>query len=397
MMPIDRLKPQGKNVKVHTQEQIAALAKIMSNPKIGFNQPIVIDRQNNIWAGHGRLEAAKKLGMKEVPTVYLGNLTEDEKKAYMIMENRINESPWNTQNLELTLSEIKFDFEPYHMAFDAVDPMKFGSNFGKAKELIEMQLDIEAMRRVKTGQIWQLGKHRVMCGDSTIPEHRDALLKTKEIDVLITDPPYSSGGFQEAGKHQGSIGTTRIDAKTGKEYTPKIKMDDLSTRGYVKLIRSMLFGLFFHNVYIFTDWRMWEWTREAIEASGYQVRGMIVWDKLTPGMGIQWRGQHELICFGRAKETVPPAWFRGNVINAKRSGNKYHPTEKPVAVLGELIKTNLKNATIYDPFAGSGSTLITAEQLGKICYAMEMDMDFCNIILGRWEKLTGKKAKLMSQ
>ena len=154
----------------------------------------------------------------------------------------------------------------------------------------------------------------------------------------------------------------------------------------------MFYDLFFHNVYLFTDWRMWEWTRESVESSGYQVRGMIVWDKLTPGLGIQWRGQHELICFGRAKETVTPAWFRGNVINEKRSGNKYHPTEKPVTVLGELIKTNLKNDTIYDPFAGSGSTLMTAEQLGKTCYCMEMDTDFANIILARWEKLTGKKA-----
>ncbi len=124
---------------------------------------------------------------------------------------------------------------------------------------------------------------------------------------------------------------------------------------------------------------------------------MIVWDKLTPGMGIQWRGQHELICFGRAKETVTPGWFRGNVISAKRSGNKHHPTEKPVELLSELIKTNLRNDIIYDPFAGSGSTLITAHQLGKKCFCMEMDEEFCNIILQRWENLTGKTAKKLPE
>jgi len=182
MMPIDKLKPQGRNVKVHTQEQIAALAKIMSNPKIGFNQPIVIDRKNNIWAGHGRLEAARKLGMKEVPVVYLGNLTEDEKKAYMIMENRINESPWNTQNLELTLTEINFDFKPYNMVFAGPNATTYGSNFGKSKELNEIILDKKAMNRVKLGELWQLGRHRLLCGDATLPEHKEKLLKKKELD-----------------------------------------------------------------------------------------------------------------------------------------------------------------------------------------------------------------------
>ena len=120
---------------------------------------------------------------------------------------------------------------------------------------------------------------------------------------------------------------------------------------------------------------------------------MIVWDKLYPGMGVQWRNQHELICFGKAKSAVTPSWFGGNVIQCARSGNKHHPTEKPVALIQKLIENNKDNDTIYDPFAGSGTTMMTAEQLGKTSFSMEMDPFFCDITIARWEKLTGEKAE----
>lgn len=391
MVPLEKLKPHPKNIKRHPREQIADLMQLITIE--GFKDPLLLDKENTIYAGHGRLEAAKKLGMKEVPCVYLDDLDESTKNWILLADNRIQESAWIKENVSIVLEEIgAIEFPEFHMKFD-----DFYIKTDQEKHPDQDDTPEEYESRVQLGDLWSLGKHRFLCGDCSLPENKAALLDVDEIDVLVTDPPYSSGGFQEASKHVGSIGTRRIDPTSGKEYTPTIKMDDLSTRGYTKLMRQALAGLFCHNVYMFTDWRMWDWTREVIETSGYQVRGMIVWDKLTPGMGIQWRGQHELICFGRAKETVTPAWFRGNVLNFKRSGNKHHPTEKPVSVITELIKTNLRNEIIYDPFGGSGTTLITAEQLGKKCYIMELDQEFGNIILQRWENLTGKEAKLISK
>ena len=392
MVPIEKLKPHPKNIKHHPRDQIQDLMKLIELE--GFKDPLVLDKNFTIFAGHGRLEAAKKLKMSEVPCIFLQDLDEKTKAWILLADNRINDSPWIKENVSLVLEDIgSMNFPEFNMNFE---DFYLTSTLDTQTE--QDETPEEYVSRCQSGDLWELGEHRLLVGDCTLIENKKKLFGTlDEIDVIVTDPPYSSGGFQEASKHVGSIGTRRIDEKTGKEYTPTIKMDDLSTRGYTKLIRQALADLFAHNVYLFTDWRMWDWTRESIETSGYQVRGMIVWDKLTPGMGIQWRGQHELVCFGRAKETVTPAWFRGNVINAKRSGNKHHPTEKPIEVLTELIKTNLRNATVYDPFAGSGSTLITAEQLGKKCFCMEMDLEFSNIILQRWENLTKKEAKLISR
>jgi len=388
LIDIKKLRRHPQNIKAHPREQIHDLVVLIKFA--GFTDPIGIDETNLMFRGHARLDVAELLGMPKVPYFSLKGKSEKDKLEYLVMDNKINESPWITENLQIILDNPEINFEEYKMKIDMSDFPRLRADDPPTSQ---DEIPESAASRVKQGELWELGKHRLMCGDSTLPDHKKKLIDVDEIDVMCTDPPYSSGGFQEAGKHQGSIGTRRIDETSGKEYTPKIKMDDLSTRGYTKLIRSALYSLFFHNIYIFTDWRMWDWTRETIESSGYQVRAMIVWDKLTAGLGIQWRGQHELICFGRAKETVTPAWFRGNVISAKRSGNKYHPTQKPIEVLAELIKTNLRNETVYDPFSGAGSTLITCEQLGKKCYSMEMDPTFCDIIIARWEALTNKKAK----
>jgi len=298
---IDRtkIKKNPINVKTHPKSQIEGIAQSIKT--IGFLYPIGVDAKSLLWAGHGRVLAAELLEMPFVPYAPWDDLTEEQKHAMMLIDNRLNESEWDIKNVEFVMDKIpKFDFKPFKLNFnDLVAP--------KLPREEEPWIEKPEEPKAKLGDLYKLGEHYLMCGDATLPDHQKKLLgDLEEIDIIITDPPYSSGGFQEAGKHQGSIGTQRKDEKTGKQYTPKIRMDDLSTRGYVTLIRSMLFGLFTHNLYIFTDWKMWDWTCEAIESSGYQKRNMIVWDKLTPGLGIQWRGQHELIAFGRSKETVVP-------------------------------------------------------------------------------------------
>jgi len=188
-------------------------------------------------------------------------------------------------------------------------------------------------------------------------------------DVVITDPPYSSGGFQEAGRSGGSVGTRQGAVVT---------LDNLSTRGYCRLLREV-FGRLrsADEVYVFTDWRMWTSTSDEVEGAGWRVRNMLVWDKGVMGMGMPWRNQHELIVFGKRTPAKIGDGKRGNVLRARRSGNNYHPTEKPVALISQLITNTPPGASIVDPFMGSGTTLVAAKDQGRPATGIEIEERFC--------------------
>lgn len=212
--------------------------------------------------------------------------------------------------------------------------------------------------------------------DACVIYHGDCreILPHIEADVLVTDPPYSSGGFQEAGKSSGSIGTR--DGQT-------IQFDNLSTRGYERLMRETLrHANQADEIYVFTDWRMWINTFDAIEAAGWRVRNMLVWDKGQMGMGMPWRNQHELIAFGKRSPGKIIDGKRGNVLRVKRSGNKHHPTEKPLDLLQQLIG-NTEGDTILDPFMGSGTTLRAAKDLGRKAIGIEIEERYCEIAAKR--------------
>lgn len=193
-------------------------------------------------------------------------------------------------------------------------------------------------------------------------------------DCVITDPPYSSGGFQEAGKSGGSIGTRGSET---------IALDNLSTRGYERLMREVLRHCNqADEIYVFTDWRMWINTFDAIEAGGWRVRNMLVWDKVAMGMGMPWRNQHELIAYGKRTPAQILDGKRGNVLQAKRSGNAHHPTEKPLGLMAQLA-SNTKATRICDPFAGSGTTLVAAKQVGVPAVGIELSEAYCEVIATR--------------
>lgn len=193
-------------------------------------------------------------------------------------------------------------------------------------------------------------------------------------DVLVTDPPYSSGGFQEAGKSAGSIGT-RQDAT--------IQLDNLSTRGYERLMREVLrWCNQADEALVFTDWRMWIYTFDALEGAGWRVRNMLVWDKITMGMGLPWRNQHELIAYGKRTPAKMQDGKLGNVLRSQRSGNVHHPTEKPVPLLRTLIG-NCEGEVVLDPFAGSGTTLVAAKEAGRRSIGVEIDERFCEVAATR--------------
>ena len=241
----------------------------------------------------------------------------------------------------------------------------------------------------KRGDIWQLGRHRLMCGDATNAEDVARLLDGAKPDCILTDPPYSSGGFQEAGRSAGSKGSDAV-------YKP-IENDRRSTRGYMALMKQILSAVTPVDViYVFTDWRMWVNLFDVVEGSGQGVRSMIVWDKGTPGMGMGWRAQHELILCATRQNGL---WKRhmgaqGNVITLPRQANELHATQKPVALLETILATTPFAEMVYDPFVGSGTTIIAAERQGRICYAMEIDPGYVDAAVKRWEAYTGEKGIL---
>lgn len=261
------------------------------------------------------------------------------------------------------------------------------TNLRPKGQIMDPASDVEHV--AKRGDIWQLGRHRVMCGDCTDPMDVGLLLDGVQVDCILTDPPYSSGGFQESGKLAGSKGS---DAA----YVP-ITNDRLSTRGYMALMRQVLTHRQAPVLYVFTDWRMWVNLFDVVESSGYGVRSMIVWNKEAPGMGSGWRAQHELVMCGTReaglwKDRHAPAV--GNVISLPRAGNVHHVTEKPVALLSVILGNTPNTQAVFDPFVGGGSTIIAAEGQSQTAYGMDLEPRYVDICLARWKTYTGEAPTL---
>ena len=215
----------------------------------------------------------------------------------------------------------------------------------------------------------------VQIGDATL-YHGDCLeiLPTlPRVDAVVTDPPYSSGGFQEAGKSSGSIGTRSGEMIIG---------DNLSSRGYLRLMVRTLRGSRAEQFYVFTDWKMWPYTFDAFEDAGIRVRNMLVWDKEQMGMGMPWRNQHELIAYGKRRAGEMRSGKHGNVLRAKRSGNDSHPTEKPVDLI-ERVLGNAQPGDVLDPFMGSGTTGVACANLGRKFIGIEIERKYFDIACER--------------
>lgn len=386
MVPIADLVPYANNARTHSPAQIAKLRASLR--EFGFVNPVIIDKDNGIIAGHGRVEAARLEGFKEVPCVPAEYLTEAQRKAYILADNRMAlDAGWDEQMLKEELEALeKMGFDLPLTGFEDKELDKLLGETAKAIDGADELEEAPEEPFTQRGDIWVLGRHRVMCGDSTHPQDRELLLDGAKPEILFTDPPYCSGGFQEAGKSIGSIGSHR-DGKI-----PRIANDTLSTRGYQSLIRSAIMDIPCLYAYVFTDWRMWVSLYDIVEAEGFSVRSMIVWDKGTPGMGVGWRSQHELILFGsRGALSFNKRKGYGNVLKCSRSGNEYHPTQKPVELLEKIVDNMDFAHGVYDPFGGSGSTLIACEAHGQPSYLMELTPGFTDAIVKRYVRTTGKK------
>ena len=376
-----KLVPNPKNPNTHPDAQIQALGRIIR--QTGWRQPITVSKLSGfIVKGHGRLSAALLEGLKEVPAA----------------DNRIAELAEIDNKLladifaDIDTGEIPMELTGY--TEDEVESLVTALSEALHNDLTEPDdiPDVPEPDRVITqrGDLWILGRHRVVCGDATSDKDRELLLDGAQPEILLTDPPYCSGGFQESGKVTGSIGSKQSDGKGG-TIQPTISSDNLSTRGYQVLMKAVLGAVGVKVAYIFTDWRMWVYLFDLVEGSGLGVRNMIVWNKKSPGMGNGWRAQHELVMFAHRTK---PKWDNhkgyGNVLEATRSGNELHPTQKPVEILEKLLDNTQWAEGVLDTFGGSGTTLIAAESAGQPSFIMEMEPGFVDVIVRRYIKTTGK-------
>ena len=397
IVDVAKLVPNPKNPNQHPDSQIQLLGRIIR--QAGWRQPITVSKRSGfIVKGHGRLAAALLEGMKEAPVDYQNYTSEAEEYADLVADNRIAELAETDNKLladifaEIDTGEIPMELTGY--TEDEVEGLVTALSEALHNDLNEPDEIPETPEPEETvtqkGDLWILGRHRVVCGDATSERDRELLLDGAHPEILLTDPPYCSGGFQESGKVTGSIGSKQSDGKGGYT-TPTISSDNLSTRGYQVLMKAVLGAADVKVAYLFTDWRMWVYLFDLVEGSGLGVRNMIVWNKKSPGMGNGWRAQHELVMFAHRTK---PKWDNhkgyGNVLEATRSGNELHPTQKPVEILEKLLDNTDWAEGVLDPFGGSGTTLIAAESAGQPAYLMEMEPRFVDVIVRRYIKSTGK-------
>jgi len=397
-MAISALPAAPRNPKSHDLNVIK-----QSIRKFGFNDPVAINEYTgNLIEGHGRIEALGEMvkaneplptrvklidGEWNVPVLRGISFKSDKQaEAYLLAHNQATMRAGWDEDLGDMLRELDESIDVEVVGWSDAEIRSIVQLDAHAKDEVEVEEDaVPALPKkaiTKHGDKWELGRHVLICG-STGSDAVARHIPSNMTISLVTDPPYCSGGFQEASRSAGSIGRRS-------QFGHKISNDRLSTQGYTALMRAMLDQFNAQDVHIFTEWRQWATLFNVTEATGILVRSMIVWKKPSAGLGLGWRAQHELVLYG--SRTSPKFKSnRGNVIECKRSRNELHATQKPVELMSELVKM-AGGELIVDAFAGSGSTLIACEHLSRSCLAVEVDPAHCDVIVERWQKVTGGKA-----
>lgn len=387
-LSVETLIPYAKNARTHSDEQVAQIAG--SIKEFGFNNPVLVDKDNSIIAGHGRLMAARKLGMDKVPVVQLEHMTEAQRKAYVLADNRIAlNSGWDTSMLTLELQELKDDIDLSLLGFDADELDALLNPIEETEGLTDEDAvpDVPDEPKTKLGDIYILGNHRLMCGDSTSIDAVEKLVNNQLVDQLVTDPPYNIA-YEGGSKKREQI---KNDEMADEEFRQFLK--DV----YIAANAVMKPGAVFYIWHADTEGYNF---RGAARDMGWKVRQTLIWNKDNSAFGrSDYHWKHEPCLYGW-KEGAAHLWAsdrkQTTVIQCKRpSKSDLHPTMKPVELMEYQILNNTKGADIVlDLFGGSGSTMIAAEKLGRKSCLMELDPKYCDVIVTRWEQFTGKKAVL---
>ena len=382
-VPIDKLVPYARNARTHSKEQIAQLRASLR--EFGFVSPAVIDSGYNILVGHGRVQAAREEGYKTVPCVFAENLTDSQKRAYILADNQLAlNAGWDEDMLSVELSDLKDDsFDLSLLGFDEADLEKLlGPDDDEAKQ-DDFDVDEELAKPCfsKTGDIWHLGRHTIICGDSTAPDTYTHLLEGKSVNLVCTDPPY----------------LVNLESTSG-----KIKNDDLNDKDGYEFLKKA-FSCFRDamakdaSIYVFYATAKARIFHDAYEDAGFKVGAGLVWKKdrlvLTR---TDWKYIHEPIIWGWRKDGKHK-WYGDQkqvtvfqfdrIKNSKEDGCG-HPSSKPVPLIAYLIKQCTQtNGLVLDGFLGSASTLIACEELGRICYGVELEPKFVDVAVNRYIKL----------
>lgn len=381
---VNDLIPYANNSRTHSDEQVLQIAS--SIKEFGFLNPVIVDGENGIIAGHGRVMAAKKLGLDEVPCIDASHLSEAQKKAYIIADNKLAlNAGFDDEILRIefeALKELDFDLELTGFSLDEISEFEIEEIAPEYEEDADGEItEPPPEPKTKDGDVWILGKHRLMCGDSTSIDAVEKLLNGNKIDLVFTDPPYGV-------EYQSNM-------RTKSEKFAMLKNDD-EFLDIAPVIDSLTDGW----VFVWTSWKVQHKWIDMFNSFGYPTN-IVIWYK--PGGGI-----------GDLKKTfasdyeVALVWHRGAELCGKRIGSVWkvakdgastyvHPTQKPVELSMEAIDKTTKNgAAVLDLFGGSGSTLIGCEKTNRRAYLMELDPKYCDVIINRWQTLTGKDAILES-
>lgn len=382
-VPIDKLVPYARNARTHSKEQIAQLRASLR--EFGFVSPAVIDSKYNILVGHGRVQAAREEGYKTIPCVFAENLTDAQKRAYILADNQLAlNAGWDEEMLSVELSDLKDEsFDLSLLGFDEKDLEKLmaGPDDGGAQDDdFDLSAALEKASFVEKGDLWTVGNHRLLCGDATSPEDVERLMGGKTANLILTDPPYGVS-------FKASDGLT-------------IENDSLKGDEFYKFLLSAFTNMAAHlekggAAYVFhADTEGLNFRKAFIDA-GFHLAGVCIWVKNSLVLGrsdYQW--QHEPILYGFLQNGKHP-WYSDrkqttiwNFNKPKR--NKDHPTSKPLDLLSYPIKnSSQENAIVLDTFGGSGSTMMACEQMNRICYMSELDPKYASVILRRYVEDTG--------
>ena len=383
LVPLSKLVPYVNNARTHSPEQLAKLRSSLR--EFGFINPVIIDRDFNVIAGHGRIAAAKEEGITEVPCVFVDYLTEAQKKAYILADNRMAlDAGWDEELLRIEIESLQgadFDVSLTGFGEDEIADLFAGDSEKDVKDDdFDLSAALEKAAFVERGDIWTVGRHRLMCGDATSAEDVAALMDGKKANLIVTDPPYNVAFKSGSGLSIQNDSMKGDDFYTFLYNSFSCMVEHLESGGAAYVFHADTEGLNF---------------RKAFVDAGFHLAGVCIWVKNSLVLGrsdYQW--QHEPVLYGFLKNGKHP-WYSDrkqttiwNYDKPKR--NKNHPTSKPLDLLGYPIgNSSQENAIILDTFGGSGSTMMACEQTNRICHMMELDEKYASVILRRYVEDTG--------
>lgn len=381
-----------KNTKKHPKEQINKIKKSIS--EFGYIAPVIIDKKNNIIAGHGRVIALEELGHKEIDVLRVEHLTDAQIKAYRIADNKLAESEWDEDLLKDEFNELKdMDFDLSLTGFDLSDVESYIRNYESNPEDDEIPEEVEPI--CKKGEIWQLGEHRLMCGDATKKEDVAMLMLDEKADMCFTDPPYNV-----------AYGWNKFEGSPGKFKNREIKNDNLSEEDWLCFVEKYMGVILQYchgGVYICMSNKEMYSNQNIFIKKGGHWSSFIIWDKNFFVLSRQdYHRQFEPILYGWNEGTKKKVWNgQRNKCDLWRfdrpTSNKEHPTMKPIVLVETaLFNSSNDSSIVIDLFGGSGSTLIACEKTNRKCRMMEIDPHYSDVIIKRWEEFTGNKAIKLS-